>query len=121
MTCYLTARDDRFAAAVPGGVVTDLVSMSGTSDSGHFLSEYELQGPWWETRDRYEAMSPLAAVDAVRTPTLIYQGAADVRCPIGQAQQWHTALRERGVPDEARALPGRFAPVRARGPPLAPR
>src|SRR3954452_292097 len=98
MTCYLTARDDRFAAAAPGGVVSDLVSMSGTSDTGHFLSEYELQGPWWEARDRYEAMSPLATVDAVHTPTLIYQGAADVRCPVGQAQQWHTALRERGVP-----------------------
>ena len=98
MTCYLTARDDRFAAAVPGGVVSDLVSMSGTSDSGHFLSEYELQAPWWEARERYEAMSPLASVDAVRTPTLIYQGAADIRCPVGQAQQWHTALRERGVP-----------------------
>src|SRR3954452_11438277 len=43
-------------------------------------------------------MSPPATVDAVHTPTLIYQGAADVRCPVGQAQQWNTALRERGVP-----------------------
>ena len=35
---------------------------------------------------------------SVDTPTLVYHGAADVRCPVGQAQQWHTALRERGVP-----------------------
>ncbi len=42
MTCYLTSRDDRFAAAVAGGVVSDLASMAGTSDAGHFLSEYEL-------------------------------------------------------------------------------
>ena len=34
MTCYLTSRDDRFAAAVAGGVVSDLVSMGGTSDDG---------------------------------------------------------------------------------------
>ena len=34
MTCYLTGRDDRFAAAVAGGVVSDLVSMAGTSDDG---------------------------------------------------------------------------------------
>jgi dipeptidyl aminopeptidase/acylaminoacyl peptidase len=30
MTCYLTSRDDRFAAAVAGGLISDLVSMAGT-------------------------------------------------------------------------------------------
>jgi dipeptidyl aminopeptidase/acylaminoacyl peptidase len=98
MTCYLTGHDDRFAAAVAGGVVSDLVSMAGTSDAGHHLGEHELGGSSWDIRDRYEEMSPLAKVDAVRTPTLIYQGAADFRCPVGQAQQWHGALRARGVP-----------------------
>lgn len=98
MTCYLTSRDDRFAAAVAGGVVADLVSMAGTADAGHFLSEYELSGQPWMDPDRYAAMSPFARIDKVSTPTLILHGAADVRCPIGQAQQWHTALRERGVP-----------------------
>ena len=98
MTCYLTSRDGRFAAAVAGGVVSDLVSMAGSSDDGHFLSEYELDGPPWAAPDRYAAMSPLTRVDQVRTPTLILHGAADLRCPVGQAQQWHTALRERGVP-----------------------
>ncbi|HEY7173388.1 MAG TPA: serine hydrolase, partial [Micromonosporaceae bacterium] len=43
-------------------------------------------------------MSPYARVAGVRTPTLILHGAADVRCPVGQAEQWYTALRERGVP-----------------------
>jgi CubicO group peptidase (beta-lactamase class C family)/dienelactone hydrolase len=97
MTCYLTSRDDRFAAAVAGGVVSDLVSMAGTSDGGHFLAEHELHGAHWDDRERYDRMSPLARVDAVRTPTLVYHGAADMRCPVGQAQQWHAALRERGV------------------------
>ena len=98
MTCYLTSRDDRFAAAVAGGVVSDLASMAGTSDAGHFLSEYELSGLSWADRSRYELMSPITQVDRVRTPTLIVHGAADMRCPLGQAQQWHTALRELGVP-----------------------
>jgi dipeptidyl aminopeptidase/acylaminoacyl peptidase/CubicO group peptidase (beta-lactamase class C family) len=97
MTCYLTSRDARFKAAVAGGVVSDLVSMAGTSDAGHFLSEYELGGQPWAGQERYAAMSPLAQVTNVATPTLIVHGAADVRCPIGQAEQWHTALRERGV------------------------
>ena len=98
MTCYLTSRDDRFAAAVAGGVVTDLASMAGTSDPGTSSASYELGGrrggaPTATTRCR---RSP--QVDDVRTPTLVYHGAADLRCPVGQAQQWHTALRERGVP-----------------------
>ena len=55
MTCYLTSRDDRFAAAVAGGVVSDLVSMAGTSDDGHHLgrrsSSAARRGP---IGDRYE-------------------------------------------------------------------
>ena len=98
MTCYLTSRDSRFAAAVAGGVVADLVSMAGTSDAGHFLSEYELAGQPWADPQRYASLSPLAQVRNVRTPTLVVHGTADVRCPVGQAEQWHTALRERGVP-----------------------
>jgi dipeptidyl aminopeptidase/acylaminoacyl peptidase/CubicO group peptidase (beta-lactamase class C family) len=98
MTCFLTSRDHRFAAAVAGGVVSDLVSFAGTSDAGHYLSELELGGQPWAGTDGYPAMSPLARVANVRTPTLVLHGAADVRCPVGQAEQWHTALRELGVP-----------------------
>jgi dipeptidyl aminopeptidase/acylaminoacyl peptidase len=36
----------------------------------------------------------------VRTPTLLLHGGADVRCPLDQARQWHTALRELGVETE---------------------
>jgi dienelactone hydrolase len=98
MTCYLTSHDDRFAAAVAGGLISDLVSMAGTSDAGHHLSDLEIGGPPFADPDAYAAMSPLTQVTQVRTPTLIVHGTADVRCPIGQAEQWHTALRERGVP-----------------------
>ncbi|SEQ17068.1 serine hydrolase [Lentzea albida] len=96
MTCYLTSRDTRFAAAVAGGVVSDLTSMAGTSDGGHYLTALELGG----AGDHLAEMSPLTRVGDVRTPTLVYQGAADDRCPAGQAEQWFTALRQNGVPAE---------------------
>ncbi|MEV4620782.1 serine hydrolase [Asanoa sp. NPDC049573] len=92
MTCYLTGIDDRFAAAVAGGVISDLTSGAGSSDAGHFIGAFELDG------GSFQEMSPITRVDQVRTPTLILHGADDVRCPVGQAQQWHTALRERDVP-----------------------
>ncbi|GAA0318660.1 serine hydrolase [Actinoallomurus spadix] len=98
MTCWLTGHDDRFAAAVAGGTVSDLVSLAGSSDEGHFLSVHELGGAPWRRPAEYAAMSPLTRVADVRTPTLLLHGAADLTCPLGQAQQWHTALRERGVP-----------------------
>jgi dipeptidyl aminopeptidase/acylaminoacyl peptidase/CubicO group peptidase (beta-lactamase class C family) len=106
MTCYLTSRDDRFAAAVAGGVVSDLASSVGTSDEGHFLAVYDLDTMPWAEPERYAEMSPLSGVANVRTPTLILHGADDVRCPIGQAQQWHTALREREVPTRLVLYPG---------------
>ena len=98
MSCYLTSRDIRFAAAVTGGVISDLTSMAGTSDAGHLLRVHELGVEPWSDPARLAEMSPLTHIDRVRTPTLVLQGEADTRCPVGQAQQWHTALRERGVP-----------------------
>ena len=106
MTCYLTSRDDRFAAAVGGGVVTDLFSMGGTSDFGHYLSAKENGGLPWRDEERISAQSPFTQVDRVTTPTLILQGAADERCPVGQAEQWFTALRERDVPTRLVLYPG---------------
>lgn len=106
LTCYLTSRDDRFAAAVAGGVCSDLASLAGTSDSGHLLATAELNALPWQDAARLAQQSPFSQVEAVRTPTLIYQGADDVRCPVGQAQQWHSALRVLGVPTQLVLYPG---------------
>ena len=117
MTCYLTATDSRFAAAVTGGVVSDLTSMAGASDDGSLLATLELGGRPWEVPERYAAMSPLTRVADVTTPTLIIQGDSDLRCPVGQAQQWHTALRERHVPAELVLYPGGSHLLIVEGPP----
>ncbi|HEX4222365.1 MAG TPA: serine hydrolase [Pseudonocardiaceae bacterium] len=106
MTCYLTSHDQRFAAAVTGGVAADLASFAGTSDTGHLLAAFEIEALTWRDQDRVTAQSPITKVADVRTPTLIVQGADDVRCPIGQAQQWYTALNERDVPTELVLYPG---------------
>ena len=105
MTCYLTGHDNRFAAAVAGGVVSDLRSFAGTSDSGHFFNQCEL-GCTAVNGGAYEAMSPISMVDNVSTPTLILHGASDLRCPVGQAEQWHAALCERGVVSRLVLYPG---------------
>lgn len=100
LTCYLTSRTSRFAAAVGGGVISDLRSAAGTTDNRRGLSTVEWGGAFWEDPDNYAAQSPITQVTDVRTPTLLLHGGADVRCPLDQARQWHTALRELGVETE---------------------
>ena len=64
MTCYLTSRDGRFAAAVPGGAVSDLTSMIGTSDEGNALAAWEFGLPFPLAADgaALAAMSPFTRV-----------------------------------------------------------
>lgn len=106
MACVLTSRTDRFAAAVAGGAVTDMISLAGTSDDGHGLAAVEFGGMRDHDPARYAEMSPITRVADVHTPTLLLHGTADERCPIGQAEQWFSALRERGVPTRLVQYPG---------------
>ncbi len=101
MSCWLPTRTDRFAAVVAGGVVTDLVSMTGTSDAGGMIGRYEIGDT-----ARQRELSPLTHADNVTSPTLVLHGAADERCPVGQAEQWYHALHARGITTELVLYPG---------------
>ena len=105
MTCWLTARTDRFATAVAGGCVSDLVSLSGTSDVGWYIRAIEFERPDFADRSLIE-LSPITYVTDVTAPTLMLHGGNDDRCPPGQAELWFTALRSRGIPTELVLYPG---------------
>jgi dipeptidyl aminopeptidase/acylaminoacyl peptidase/CubicO group peptidase (beta-lactamase class C family) len=106
MTCHLTAGTSRFAAAVAGGLVCDLTSMAGASDYGYLLAVLEFGSTAQARQEAQRALSPIARAGQVSTPTLILHGAADDRCPPGQAEQWFAALREQGVPAQMVLYPG---------------
>ncbi|MEU4803157.1 prolyl oligopeptidase family serine peptidase [Actinosynnema sp. NPDC023587] len=101
MSCWLPTRTDRFRAVVAGGVVSDLVSMTGTSDVGSVIAEFEI-GDTGLLRE----LSPLTHADEVSSPTLVLHGGADERCPVGQAEQWYHALLANGVTTELVVYPG---------------
>ena len=106
MTCWLTSRTDRFAAAIAGGSVTNQVSLFGSSDLGLFLGDLELGGRPGDAARKLEEHSPITYVGAVTAPTLLLHGERDDRCPIEQAEQWFAALRAREVPTRMVRYPG---------------
>ena len=89
-----------------GGCLSNVASFYGNSDLGWWLGAYEMGGELHEKRDVYERLSPLTYVQNVTTPTLILHGERDDRCPIGQAEEWFTALRRLGVETEFVRYPG---------------
>lgn len=96
LTAWLTARTDRFAAAVCGVMVCDQVSAQG-SDAGPLTSQLVAGGALWESFDRLVECSPIRHVAHVTTPTLILQAEDDLRTPMGQGEQWFQALFSRGI------------------------
>ena len=99
LTAWAIGRTRRFAAAVMERGVSNLVSMSGTTDIPLHRVRY-FGATHLQDHDSYWDRSPLRNADQVATPTLIVHSGGDLRCPVGQAQEFFTALRMRGVPSE---------------------
>ncbi len=99
MTNWLTATTDRFAAAVTSRSIVNWESWYGDSDA-QGLTDYEFFGPPWEQRELYRRLSPISYVEGVTAPTLIIHSENDYRTPIGDGEQWFTALMKRGIPTE---------------------
>jgi dipeptidyl aminopeptidase/acylaminoacyl peptidase len=111
MTNWLTARTDRYRSAVTQRSICNWLSFYGTADIGPWFGGEEQGGTPWTDTERLWASSPLKHVANVRTPTLVIHSELDHRCPIEQAEQWFTALKELGVetrmlrfPDEGHDL-----------------
>ncbi len=98
-TNWLTARSDRFAAAVTSRSIVSLETLHGTSDALGTL-EFEFFGTPWEERERYRAASPWSYVENVTAPTLIIHSEYDHRTPMQDGEMWFRALDILGVPVE---------------------
>ena len=99
MTNWLTARTDRFVAAVTSRSITTWESWYGSSDA-QGLTEYEFLGKPWEQRELYRRLSPITYVENVKAATLIIAGEEDYRTPMTDNEQWFMALKKRKVPVE---------------------
>ena len=106
MTAWTIAHSDRFKAAVIGAPITNLESASGSQDLGYFTDAWTF-GNFFTDRETYRRLSPLTYADRVTTPTLLLHGEADDRCPVGQSEEFFTALMLAGkAPVEFVRYPG---------------
>jgi dipeptidyl aminopeptidase/acylaminoacyl peptidase len=97
MTEWTITHTNRFKAAVAEAAHSDMFSLYGTSQSAPPFLRANFGSTPYVNRAQYDAHSPIAFVDSVRTPTLLLHGQNDRGVPLGQAQEFYRALLERGV------------------------
>lgn len=93
-----TKHTARFAAAVMGFGVSDLLSMSGTSDipEEHFLVHHRMH--IWDDWQLFLERSPIYHAKESKTPLLILAGKADPRVPPSQSMELYRYLEVAGHP-----------------------
>ena len=117
MTAWTIGQNHRFKAAVCGAPCFDLESMFGTSDISHEFGMLQWGGPPHEAREWYATHSPSQFAHNTKTPTLIIQGEADNRCPVGQSEQMFVTLKQAGCEVEMARYPGGSHLFMRAGPP----
>jgi dipeptidyl aminopeptidase/acylaminoacyl peptidase len=112
MAAWLVTQDQRFAAAVPLSPVTDWYSQHFTSNIPYFDALF-LDGNPEVPGDKFHSRSPVAHASKAVTPCLNVAGALDRCTPPGQAEEFHRALLEHGVPSSLVVYPEEGHGVRA--------
>jgi dipeptidyl aminopeptidase/acylaminoacyl peptidase len=97
LTAWIVGHTDRFAAATVRCPITNWISAIGTSDVTLYGMNF-FERPFWEDPAAWLRQSPLMHVGNVKTPTLLMTGVDDLRTPMGQTDEYFTALKLRGVP-----------------------
>jgi dipeptidyl aminopeptidase/acylaminoacyl peptidase len=94
MTMYLLANSDICTAGISHAGISSISSYWGEGWWGYSYSAAAtaLSYPW-NRRDIYIDQSPLFRADRVEAPLLLLHGEEDTNVPIGESQQFYTALK----------------------------
>jgi len=96
MTNWIVGHTDRFKAAVTQRSISNWLSFHGTSDIGFYFSKDQTGGhPNLDTEKLWE-QSPMKYAMQIKTPLLFIHSDMDYRCPIEQAMQLFSILKEKG-------------------------
>jgi dienelactone hydrolase len=103
-TTFAVTQTNRFAAAVAGAPLTNLMSMylsfywnTGGTDARIFeISQGRMEVPWWEDFESYRANSPVHHIEAMQTPLLMAFGTEDGAVEFNQGVEFYNAARRAG-------------------------
>lgn len=105
MTSWIIGHTNRFKAAVAQRVVSNLVSMWGSSDLNWRFQKLFGGRPPWENLENMWRQSPMAHIGGATTPTMVIHSERDLRCDLEQGLQLYVALKTLGVPAELILFP----------------
>ena len=118
LSAWALGHDEALSCGVVSGGVINLISHTGNSDTGYYVGPYAMSGELSECVQRYWELSPLAYANSIHAPTLMLQGDADERCPLGQGEELLAGLLRRGgVKAEMLVFPGGSHHLSSRGRP----
>nr|BBH88253.1 putative peptidase YuxL [Thermosporothrix sp. COM3] len=89
MTNWAIAQTNRFKAAVSRNSISNIMTAGLLSDQPTWFQQV------MDTPDLQRSRSPLTHAHKIQTPLLLLHGENDLRCPISEAVQLFTALRQR--------------------------
>jgi dipeptidyl aminopeptidase/acylaminoacyl peptidase len=103
-TCWIVGHTNRFRAALAEAASTNFTTLYYLTDIPDVYRR-DLGGRPHEIPDVYRSRSPITYAHRCTTPTLLVHGEEDLRCPIGEAEQFYRALRDVGCPTELLRIP----------------
>lgn len=106
LTAWIIGKTDRFKAAVVAKPVINWTSFVLYADNPAFFYKYWFGKKPWEDPESYFKRSPLMYAANVTTPTMLLTGEKDYRTPIGESEQFYTALKLEGVEAAMVRIPG---------------
>jgi len=105
ITNWIVTQTDRFNAAVACRSTCNRHSHHGYSDMGFRHGPSGNMGYPWKDEDKLLRQSPIRYASNIKTPTLLIHSENDLRCPMGQAEEFFVALKELGVDTELVRFP----------------
>ena len=97
MTNWIVGQTDRFKAAATQRSISNWLAFHGTSDIGFYFSQDQTAGhPNTDTSKLWD-QSPIKYALNVKTPLLFIHSDLDYRCPIEQAMEFYTILKQNGL------------------------
>lgn len=98
MTNWIVGQTDRFKASIAMRSITNWITMSGNSCVAFELGypQHDISGgkPMWKDFEHLWNRSPLKYVENVKNPHMFIVSEGDHRCPMGQAEEMFTALKQ---------------------------